>query len=99
MPADETEIHVHEGDVSNIVHKEEKLSLSLGRLRDHLVHPLKRRHAWSVIGKAEHDVLAKIFGGLSSTAWAQTISHQFEKYGRVGVRKIEGGKHNEGAIC
>ena len=29
MPADETEIHVHEVDVGNIVHKEEELSLVL----------------------------------------------------------------------
>ena len=61
VSADETEIHVHEVDVSNIVHKEEELCLSTWRLGNQLMHLLERWHVWSLVSEMAHDVIANVF--------------------------------------
>ena len=95
VSADVAVIHSHEVNVCNVIHKKEELGLCLGRLCNHLMHLLERRHVWSIVCKSADDVAAKVFSALFSIGRRHIISYQSEKHGRVSVCEIEGCKHYE----
>ena len=72
MSADEALIHTHEINIYDVIHEKEELGLCPGRLRNHLMHLLKRRHVWIIVCKPAYDVL---HSGLSRIVGTEAVSH------------------------